>query len=181
MISISTYIKQTTVCISTILFLLLFPALNSYSQTVQFSMDIKPELGIEVLQGLNFGTVVTNSGQQHISLGNPQMGIFKIKALAAQSALITLQKPEYLSSQDSDTDDRIPVSLNAAYSRIPTGYNDILQFNNNSLGVSLGGGNRATLSPTWENGYVFIYGDIYVGEVSEGSYSGTLILNITYQ
>lgn len=180
MINISTYIKQTTLCTFTILFLLLFPATTSYSQAVQFSMDVKPELGIEVLQDLNFGTVVTNSGQQQVALGNPQMGIFKIKALAAQSALITLQKPEYLSSQDSDVDDRIPISLNAAYSRIPTGYNDILEFNN-SLDITLGDGNRATLSPTWENGYVFIYGDIYVDEVSEGSYSGTLILNITYQ
>ena len=181
MINISAYIKQTTVCISAILFLLLFSASVSYSQTVQFSMDIKPELDIEVLQDLSFGTVVTNSGQQQVALGNPQMGIFKIKALAAQSALITLQKPEYLSFQNSDADDKIPVSLNAAYSRRPTGYSDILQFNDNSLGISLGEENRATLSPTWESGYVFIYGNIYVGEVSEGSYSGTLILNITYQ
>lgn len=155
-------------------------AISARSQTVQFSMDVQPELGIEVLQDLNFGTVIANSGTHRVLLGDVQMGIFKIKALTAQSALLTLQKPDHLAPTAAGIQKNIPVSIYAAYSDQPNSYNNVLNFRDNSLQVSLGNDN-ASLSPTWETGYVFIFGDIEVGEVSEGSYSGTLILNVTYQ
>lgn len=155
-------------------------AISAPSQTVQFSLDVQPELGVEVLQDLNFGTVIANSGTQRVSLGDLQMGIFKIKALAAQSALLTLQKPDQLTSTNEGIQKNIPISIYAAYSDQPNSYNNVLNFRDNSLQVSLGNDN-VSLSPTWETGYVFIFGDIEVGEVSEGSYSGTLILNVTYQ
>ncbi len=154
---------------------------SSHSQSVQFSMDVQPELGIEVLQDLNFGTVIVNSGKQHVSLGDAQMGIFKIKALAAQNALLTLIKPESLSATQEGSQDKIPINIQAAYSSRPTDYTDILDFSESSLWISLGTGTSSALSPTWETGYVLIYGDIEVGEVSEGTYSGTLLLNVTYQ
>jgi len=152
---------------------------HSTAQTVQFSMDVQAELGIEVLQDLNFGTVIANSGTQRIELGDPQMGIFKIKALAAQSALLTLYKPDSLTFTDDENAEEIPVSISASYSSRPTGYNDVLNFTNGSLGISLG--NDEAGSSGWETGFVFIFGDIEVGEVARGSYSGTLILNVTYQ
>lgn len=152
----------------------------SHSQTVQFSMDVQPELGIEVLQDLNFGTVIANSGMQRVSLGDAQMGIFKIRALAAQNALLTLTKPENLSATQEGSQENIPINIRAAYSSRPTGFNDVVNFSDNTLWISLGTGTSAALSPTWETGYVLIYGDIEVGEVSEGAYSGTLLLNVTY-
>jgi hypothetical protein len=152
---------------------------HSAAQSVQFSMDVQAELGIEVLQDLNFGTVIANSGRQRVGLGDPQMGIFQIKAMAAQSALLTLHKPDSLAFADDERAEKIPVSIEASYSGRPTGYNDVLNFANGSLGISLGNG--VSNASNWETGYVFIYGDIDVGEVREGSYSGTLVLNITYQ
>lgn len=154
---------------------------SSLSQTVQFSMDVQPELGIEVLQDLNFGTVVANSGTQRIGLGDLQMGIFKIKALAAQSALLQIENPDHLISESPGDTKKIPLRIYAAYSDGPANYDDILSFKDNSLRISLGSEDISSLSPTWESGYIFIYGDIEVGEVSEGSYSGTLTLNVTYQ
>src|SRR6056297_2874843 len=154
---------------------------SSFAQTLRFSMDVQPELGIEVLQDLNFGTVITNSGTQRISMGESRMGIFKIKALAAQNALLTIQNPDYLNSEDANNGDKIPVSINAAYSSSPAEYTDILHFKDNTLQISLGQDDPSSLSPSWETGYVFIYGDIEVGSVSKGSYSGTLVLNVTYQ
>ena len=154
---------------------------SSLSQTVQFSMDVRPELGIEVLQDLNFGTVIANSGKQRVSLGDAQMGIFKIKALAAQNALLTLTKPESLLATQQGSEDNIPVNIQAVYSSRPTGFNDVVNFSDNTLWISLGNGTTDALSPTWETGYVLVYGDIEVGEVTEGSYSGTLLLNVTYQ
>lgn len=154
---------------------------TTQSQTVQFSMDVEPELGIEVLQDLNFGTVIANSGRQRISLGDARMGIFKIKALAAQNALLTLSKPESLSADQGNGQNEIPINIQAAYSNRPTGFINVEHFNDNTLRISLGPGNADALSPSWETGYVLIYGDIEVGDITGGSYSGTLLLNVTYQ
>lgn len=153
----------------------------SPGQTVQFSMNVQPELGIEVLQNLNFGTVVANSGSQQVALGDAQMGIFKIKALAAQSALLQIENPDHLISDSAGDTEKIPLSIYAAYSNGPSNYDKIQNFRENSLQISLGDENPSTLSPTWETGYIYIYGEIDVGDVTQGTYSGTLTLNVTYQ
>ena len=148
------------------------------AQTVRFNMDVQPELGVEVLQDLNFGTVVTNSGTHQIGLGNPQMGIFKIRALAAQSAILTLQKPKRLTpSNDQDTTNTIPLTLDAAYSPEASNYQDYLPFANEELRITLDSDNEQV----WDTGYVYIFGNIDVGDISPGSYSGTLVLNVVYQ
>jgi hypothetical protein len=165
--------------LSTVMILLsLFP-FHGQAQTVHFNMDVQPELGVEVLQDLNFGTVVTNSGTHQIGLGNPQMGIFKIRALAAQSAILTLQKPDRLTpSANQDTTNSIPLNLDAAYSPEATNYQDYLPFANNELQIILSGENDEQV---WDTGYVYIFGNIDVGDIAPGSYSGTLVLNVVYQ
>lgn len=165
------------------LFLLavIVPLRSAPAQSVQFSMNVQPELGIEVLQDLNFGTVISNSGTQRISLGESRMGIFKLKALSAQSAVLNIQKPEYLHSDASNGGDNIPVTINAAYTKNPTEYSDVMHFRDNTLQISLGEDDPSALSPSWETGYVFIYGEVFVGPVTQGAYSGTLTLNVTYQ
>ncbi len=151
---------------------------SSQAQTVRFNMDVQPELGVEVLQDLNFGTVVTNSGTHQIRLGNPQMGIFKIRALAAQSAILTLHKPDRLSpSGDQDTTNTIPLNLDAAYAPDATNYQDYSPFANKELHINLSGDNEQV----WDTGYVYIFGNIDVGDIAPGSYSGTLVLNVVYQ
>ena len=153
--------------------------LSGNGQTVRFNMDVQPELGVEVLQDLNFGTVVTNSGTHQIGLGNPRMGIFKIRALAAQSAILTLQKPKRLTpSNDQDTTNTMPLTLDAAYSHEVTNYKDYLSFARNELQITLSGEND---DQVWETGYVYIFGNIDVGDITPGSYSGTLVLNVVYQ
>ncbi|WP_249066950.1 hypothetical protein [Halalkalibaculum roseum] len=157
------------------------PLYSVSAQTVQFSMNVQPELGIEVLQDLNFGTVISNSGTVGISLGESRMGIFKLKALAAQSAVLSIQKPEFLKSEVSNSKENIPVTIEAAYAKTPTEFKEVLHFRDNLLQITLGEDNPSNLSPSWETGYVYIYGDVIVGPVAEGSYSGTLTLNVTYQ
>jgi len=160
-------------------------AYTSQAQTMRFNMDIQPELSVEVLQDLNFGTVVTNSGTQQIGLGNPQMGIFKIRALAKQSAILSLQKPDRLTKPESqDTTNTIPLNLDAAYAPEVGNYQDYLPFANDRLRITLSDdndnpGNRD--EQVWDTGYVFIFGTIDVGDISPGSYSGTLVLNVAYQ
>lgn len=154
---------------------------SAKTQTVQFSMEVQPELSIEVLQSLNFGTIISNSGTQQINLGDRQMGIFEIKALSAQSALLTIEHPEYLTSSIPNNNQQIPIEVSAAYSAKPYEYNTTRSFSGNNLWVSLSSENQTSSAPTWENGYVYIYGLINVGEVPVGPYSGTLVLNVVYQ
>ncbi|WP_445665814.1 hypothetical protein [Fodinibius sp. AD559] len=147
-------------------------------------MDVQPELGVEVLQDLNFGTVISNSGTHQIELANPQMGIFKIRALAAQSAILTLQRPDRLTqSGGQDTTNTIPLNLDAAYSHQASNYQDLLPFGNDMLQVTLSDDENPNNNKeqVWDTGYVYIFGNIEVGDISPGSYSGTLVLNVVYQ
>jgi hypothetical protein len=160
-------------------------SLPSKSQTVRFNMEVQPELEVEVLQDLNFGTVVSNSGISQIELGNPQMGIFKIRALATQSAILTLQKPDRLTqSAGQDTSNTVSLNLDAAYSPQASNYQDLLPFGNDMLQVTLSGDDEApgnNEEQVWDTGYVFIFGNIDVGDIAPGAYSGTLVLNVAYQ
>ena len=151
-------------------------------QQMQMSFDVQAELSIEVLQDLDFGTVVTNSGTQKIPLGNAQMGIFKIRSLAAQNALLTLRQPDFLSSTGNETVEKIPIKIKAAYSDRPDTYNNVKHFISNSLNVTFDSNNQTSVSPnTWETGYVYIFGDLSVGDVSKGTYTGNLVLSVEYQ
>lgn len=152
-------------------------------QAIKFSMDVQPELGIGVLQDLDFGTVVANSGAQQISLGDFGMGIFEIRAFSAQHAFLSIDPPDTLRNDESNSSNAIPFSMNAAYASRPGNYTDLTYFKDNTAWVSLGqnNSNTPTSEPTWETGYVYIFGEIEVGDISQGSYSGTLVLNVTYQ
>ncbi|MDZ7657751.1 hypothetical protein [Fodinibius sp.] len=106
------------------------------------------------------------------------MGIFKIRALAAQSAILSLQKPDRLTpSAGQDTTNTIPLTLDAAYSPEASNYQDYMPFANEELRITLGSDNEQV----WDTGYVYIFGNIDVGNVTPGAYSGTLVLNVVYQ
>lgn len=150
-------------------------------QTVNYNMEVQPELSVEVLQDLNFGTVITNSGKQQIALGDSRMGVFKIRALAAQSVLISLEKPKYLASQQNGNSGQLPLSLQAAYSSRANNYDNIIPFHNDNIRTILESIDDLEDSSAWETGYVYIFGNINVGDVIPDSYSATLILNIVYQ
>ncbi|MCW9712642.1 hypothetical protein LQ318_06975 [Aliifodinibius salicampi] len=144
-------------------------------------MEVQPELSVEVLRNLNFGTVITNSGTQQINLGDNRMGVFEIRALATQSVLISLDKPEHLEAEQNGNTDQIPLSLQAAYSSQANNYDNIIPFTNNNLRTVLESISDSKNSSAWETGYVYIFGDINVGDVIPDSYSATLVLNVVYQ
>jgi len=155
----------------------------AHGQAIQFSMDVQPELGIEVLQDLDFGTVVANSGTQQIALGDFGMGIFEIRAFSAQHAFLSIDPPDTLRNEGSNSSNAIPFTMNAAYASRPGNYTDLTYFKDNTAWISLGQSEIGTPTsvPAWQTGYVYIFGEIEVGDITQGSYSGTLILNVTYQ
>lgn len=161
-------------------FISLYP-IYTQAQTVNYNMEVQPELSVQVLQNLNFGTVITNSGKQQIDLGDNRMGVFEIRALAAQSVLISLEKPKHLEAGPNGNTDQIPLSLQAAYSSRANNYDNIIPFSDDNLRTVLESIDDLENSSAWETGYVFIFGDITVGDVIPDSYSATLILNVVYQ
>ncbi len=167
-----------------ILLLLLFVGLlptYTQAQTVNYNMEVQPELSVEVLQNLNFGTVITNSGRQQINLSDNRMGVFEIRALATQSVLISLDKPEHLEGRQNGNTDQIPLSIQAAYSSQTNDYDNIIPFRDDNLRTILESVDNLENISAWETGYVFIFGDINVGDVIPDSYSSTLVLNVVYQ
>lgn len=166
--------------LTSLVFLCLPAAANS--QTVQFSMKVQPELEVEVLQNLNFGTVVTNSGVQRVNMGDSGMGVFKIKALATQHALLVLHAPDSLTISEPNQKTGIPFNVYAAYSASRGNYNGAEIFKDRSVWISFGSGGLQDIdAPEWEEGYVYIFGDIEIGNISQGIYSGTLTLSVEYQ
>lgn len=152
----------------------------THAQTLRFEMDIQPELSIEVLQNLNFGTVVAGSGTHRIPLGNANMGVFEIRALATQRALLTLAPPDSLSLERNVTQPAIPIKVDAAFSTRAS-HASTTPFQNNSLWVTLQPEESNGDEYGWETGYVYITGQIEVGDIPAGSYSGTLVLSVEYQ
>lgn len=151
------------------------------AQSIQFNMEVQPEIGIEVLQDLNFGTVVANSGTQQISLGDNGMGIFEIRAFSAQNAYLSIQIPDSLREENSMTGYAIPLTINAVYTDRPANFNNPTPFEDNKAWVSLSSGGGSGTDPSWQTGYVYVFGEIQVGDISQGVYSGTLTLNVSYQ
>lgn len=150
---------------------------NATSQFVHFRMEVEPELSASVMQELSFGEVVINSGTRYIEAGSPGMGIFQIRGLSNQQVLVTLNPPSSLTSSNPDIDQNIPLSLEYSYSN--GGINNAQQalpFSGNSAWFKLGDS-----STQWQSVFVYVFGSVEIGDVPEGTYSGTLMLTVEYQ
>ena len=162
-----------------VLFIALLP-LATHAQTMQFNMEIEPELSVEVLQDLNFGTVVTNSGTLSITKGDSRMGIFKMKALATQSAILRLQKPAWLTSEQTDV--AIPLTLEAAYAAEQGNSDGAAPLLDGYLHISMNTPEQGSANNSvWQTGYIYIYGSLEVGDIPPGAYSAPLVLSVVYE
>ena len=165
------------------LFLLLFCIPLYFSpaqaQTVHFQMNVEPEISADVLQDLNFGQFVVGSGEQHIPKGSNDAGIFRIKGLANQKVLVTLDIPEYLSHSTS-SEGRIPVSLQAAYNNTLGNQRSSRPIESNHTSFSLRINNTGSQDP-WAFAYVYMYGTTTIGDVPEGDYTAQIVLRVEYQ
>lgn len=151
------------------------------AQFVHFSMRVEPELSAGVIQRLDFGTVVVNSGINTVEPGNPRMGVFEIRSLNNRELLVTLHAPEYLVHTDRDMEDRIPIHLQASYTN--NGIRDFRQsraFPGNTAWLQVGNSRSRAGDNSWETAYIYVYGSIEVGQVANGDYSGVLVLNVEY-
>ncbi|MEX0609188.1 MAG: hypothetical protein WD016_12240 [Balneolaceae bacterium] len=167
-----------------ILALLIFTGIQNpvKGQFVNIQLKVEPELSATIEQNLEFGNIVTNSGRTNISLGDVNMGIFKIRAFHTQNVYLSLQYPEYLSHSDTRIDDRITLDLSMAYNNMGTNsYSDAMLLNGNNGYISVHERTAETYTnEIWKELYIYVFGIIDVGNITNGMYSGNIILSIDF-
>ena len=163
---------------------LIFISQSLNAQFINIQIKIEPELSAVVEQELAFGNVVSNSGVQNISLGDFNMGIFKIRALYTQSIYVDLDVPTALESLGSFGTDQIPITLYSAYNNSgDNNSNNAVELTNNAGYIPMSS-NMFDVNPTqlkyWQELYIYIYGFIEVGQISNGLYEGDVLLTVNY-
>jgi hypothetical protein len=168
-----------------LLALLFFGPLNksTEAQFIHFQMEVEPELRASVVQNLEFGDVITGTGVKRIEKGSPEMGIFEIRSLSNQHLVVNLNPPSHLTHTDPEIDQQIPLSIEASYTNTGNENIDEAQpFMREHYARFLLSQTGNTLNnPTWQSAFVYIYGEINIGEVPGGTYDGSLVMTVEYQ
>lgn len=139
---------------------------------------------------LSFGQILQNEGIKQIQLSDPEVVVFSIEAEIDKDVFVTITAPPNLQIDPSNT---IPFTLWAAYAN--RGNNNIGQaklISGNTVRFPvLARGNRPPGPPPTpkHNGYttptatayLYIYGDITVGNVAAGLYTGIIDISVSYE
>lgn len=164
-----------------ILFILGIPSAAS-AQFINLRLTIEPELRATVVQPLDFGTQITNSGRTTIELGDANMGIFSVRAYHTQNIYIDLQYPEALENNAPGVVADIPLELGMSFNNTGT------ENPQNSTPLPLNEGlvsitqntTPETEADVWKQMYIYVYGSIVIGNIPNGIYTGDIILNLDY-
>ena len=150
---------------------------NVMAQFIDLTLDIDAEITARTEQPLDFGTLTTNSGRRSINLGSVNMGIFSITALENQVLLINSNMPAELLHDNPAISDVVPIDLQSRY-----GYSS----ENFEASESLPSGMSSIKVETnpdpgpWNTIYLFIYGSVDIGNISDGIYANNIIVNVEY-
>jgi len=163
-----------------ILFLIFLP-LSIKAQTIDIQIDVNPEVDTRVIQPLDFGQLMAGTGVHQIQLGSPDMGIFHVRALRTQRFFLNLTADEALVHQNPEVEDSIPIELFASYTNF--GIDDYRQsipmgslFEEVVVEETPGNPESA-----WSGLYIYIYGNIELGNVQPGLYTGEIVLTVIYE
>lgn len=152
------------------------------AQFINSRLEVEPELSVDVVQPLDFGEVVTGTGARRIEEGSSEMGIFEIRGLSNQLVTISLDTTSYLTHSNDDIDDQIPLSINASYTNTDNeSIDEAIPFTENNYAQFMLTQTGSISNTAWQSIYVYIYGEINVGDVSGGLYEGVLVLTIECQ
>lgn len=164
-----------------IIFLFFCIPVSVSGQFLNVQIDVIPEIETLVEQPLDFGQIVTNSGLQQIELGDPNMGIFRIRALRAQRLFISLDSDEELRSQNPGNSQTIPIELQASYTQNGIdNYQSSTPLSSLFEDIVIESPPEEPLS-AWSSAYIYIYGNIDVGNVPAGTYRGEIVLTVIYE
>lgn len=166
--------------IPVILFVLLLP-FTVQAQFLNIQIDVEPEVETLVDRSFNFGQIVVGSGFNEVPLGAPGMGIFQIRALRTQRILISLESDETLRHTDPNVDASIPIELSASFTN--NGVEDFrtsTPFSNFTENIVLEGPPQNPTA-TWSSIFVYVYGNINIGNIPTGIYEGDVVLTVIYE
>lgn len=164
------------------LFVLAMSAATSQAQFMNLNMEVEPEISVRVIQDLNFGSFISNTGMQRIEKHNPNIGIFEIRVFGNQNVAISLNMPDSLSNSDSSVREHVPLNLKASYSNTQnqSAASSIL-INDNRASFPIKDTNVASGARQWQQAYIYIFGEVLIGDVPQGEYSASLVLSVEYQ
>ncbi|MTI89168.1 MAG: hypothetical protein FH748_14525 [Balneolaceae bacterium] len=139
---------------------------------------------------LDFGQILSGQGLTQIALSDPEVVVYSIQAEADKDIFLTLSAPSNLQLDASNT---IPFTLRAAYAN--KGNDNIAQAvlisGSSARFPVLARGNQppgpppdpkveGDTTPT-ATAYLYLYGDLSVGSVASGVYSGIVNITVSYE
>jgi len=166
---------------------------NGHAQEVNFGQYATENIiltNVSSNSSLDFGNVLRNGGLYQIQLSDPEVVVFSIQAEYDKDVFVTLSPPPELVLDASNT---IPFTLRAAYAN--KGNNSIAQAkiisgNTARFAVLERGSGPPGPPPTPKHegyttptatAYLYIYGDINVGNVSAGFYTANIDISVSYE
>ena len=177
--------KTVSICVLALFFSLSI-ANRVPAQFINLQLKIEPELSASVVNDLNFGRIATNFGLKSVDIGDPNMGIFTIRAFRNQRIFVELINPDQLKHENPAINEGIPVLLQASVNN--RGEDDY----RNSFDIPMSGAlfnvydypsgiQSRNTSDLWETVYIYVYGSIDVGNIPTGVYEGDVFLSVVYE
>lgn len=166
--------------------LFLAPFRVAYGQMLAFNVEAPAELNVTVITDgvLDYGNLIWNQGAVQIMLNDPGTEVISIEGDFNREVTVTVTPPNALLLDASNS---LPFTLGASYANQGE--------NNKSQAESFNGSNVATFRikeggppPGGRRGggvpsataYLYIYGDITVGNVNAGTYTGIINIFVEY-
>lgn len=172
--------------IITILFLVL--PLGVKAQMLALNTEAPADITVTILSDgiLEYGNVFQNQGLVQIQLLDPGTEVISIEGHFNKSVTVTITPPPGL---QLDASNSLPFTLGAAYANNEeNNKGDATLFSGNSATFAIReggggpprGGRGGGGSPT-ATAYLYIFGDINVGNVNAGAYSGIINVFVEYE
>ncbi len=166
-----------------LLALLLLPRPGE-GQFLRISMEVESELRTQTVQTLQFGDLYQNAGPVQVAMGEGNMGIYSISGNPTQWVRVTLDTPELLRHADRSLGDSLEISIQAAYANQGANRVEDAQLFSNGEAQFQMMQNAATLTSTQMmrdvTTYIYLFGEISVGNVEPGLYDGQIVMQVEY-
>jgi hypothetical protein len=179
----TTYIsllKVEKLCFFALLLLLL--GSHAGAQQMHFRLVVENEFAVTGFRYPDFGNIPVNSGWAYLPVESEQAGFFNISATENIPLIATIQPPERLVRDSSNT---ISLRLEAAFVRDGQTNPALAKpFADNYASFTLSSrGMLIDKNYTWLNELqtnVFLYGAVDVGDVAPGVYFGEVMISLEY-
>lgn len=166
-----------------LLALLLLPRPGE-AQFLRISMEVESELRTQTVQTLQFGELYQNAGPVQVSMGEGNMGIYSISGNPTQWVRVTLDTPGLLRHADRSLGDSLEISIQAAYANQGANRVEDAQLFGNSEAQFQMMQSAGSLTPTQMmrdvTAYIYLFGEISVGDVEPGLYDGQIVMQVEY-